>query len=915
MIKRTLSRRKFLQQSIVMTAAAPVITHTKTADFLSGLQKAASPVKLTWLEKSNAASAQGLTWGVPWPKGTVKTNTKFHLRNTEKEEFVIQSWPLAYWPDGSLKWTGHAATGLAGDVEYQVVPYKTKAVGPVLTLKDTAEAIHINTGLLQCTVNKSGNKLIESLSHKNQVIATRGFLQVLLQDQADDTYEHPVTREKLSAEIENVVVEQEGPLRAVIKIRGRHAAGTHKLLPFVIRLHFFAGSDEVRILHTLIYDADENKHFIKGVGLSFDIPLNDELHNRHIRFVNSEADGVFAEAVRGLTGLRRDPGIAFTTAQVEGKATPAISVLPGRIAEQLKYIPAFGDYTLFQGSSESFSIRKRTTAGHGWLNAAQGKRALGTVYIGTPKGGMVAGIRNFWQSYPAQLDIRNAASATAQLNLWLWAPESSAMDLRFYHDGLGEDTYEKQREALEITYEDYEPGFGTPNGVARTSEIVLKVVPATPAREQLLNVAKQIQDPAMLITDHTYLKSQQVFGGNWSIADRNHKSKAAIEEELDQYFGYYQKQVEEHKWYGYWNYGDFMHTYDSDRHTWRYDVGGYAWDNSELSTDLWLWYYYLKTQRKDVFRVAEAMTRHTGEVDVHHIGRFAPLGSRHNVMHWGCSAKQLRISTAANRRFYYYLTADERVGDLLKEQVFAARTLSRIQPGRKLDNVRNQQQPAYTENKIPAGFGTDWGAIAAAWLTEWERTQDVQIRDRLINSMKTIAAQPHGFFTGSGLLHLDTGKFEISTSRELSVSHLNAVFGLTEIAEELIALLNVPEFTAAWLQYCRLYNASEEVQEKELGQSIKKLNLGQGHSRLTAFAAYKEQNPDLAKRAWAEFYSGKAGIVPGKFKSEVIKGPCVLYPVNENKEISTNAVAQWALAAIQCLAYVGNAIPENGPDR
>jgi hypothetical protein len=25
-----------------------------------------------------------------------------------------------------------------------------------------------------------------------------------------------------------------------------------------------------------------------------------------------------------------------------------------------------------------------------------------------------------------------------------------------------------------------------------------------------------------------------------------------------------------------------MHTYDQTRHTWRYDVGGYAWDNGEL---------------------------------------------------------------------------------------------------------------------------------------------------------------------------------------------------------------------------------------------------------------------------------------------------------------------------------------------
>ena len=80
-----------------------------------------------------------------------------------------------------------------------------------------------------------------------------------------------------------------------------------------------------------------------------------------------------------------------------------------------------------------------------------------------------------------------------------------------------------------------------------------------------------------------------------------------------------------------------MHTYDFDRHEWRYDIGGYAWDNSELATDVWLWMYFLRSGRADAFRFAEAMTRHTGEVDVHHLGRFAPLGSRHNVQHWGCS--------------------------------------------------------------------------------------------------------------------------------------------------------------------------------------------------------------------------------------------------------------------------------------
>ena len=41
------------------------------------------------------------------------------------------------------------------------------------------------------------------------------------------------------------------------------------------------------------------------------------------------------------------------------------------------------------------------------------------------------------------------------------------------------------------------------------------------------------------------------------------------------------------------------------------------------------------------------MTRHTAEVDVYHIGPNAGLGSRHNVSHWGCGAKEARISQAA----------------------------------------------------------------------------------------------------------------------------------------------------------------------------------------------------------------------------------------------------------------------------
>lgn len=195
------------------------------------------------------------------------------------------------------------------------------------------------------------------------------------------------------------------------------------------------------------------------------------------------------------------------------------------------------------------------------------------------------------------------------------------------------------------------------------------------------------------------------------------------------------------------------------------------------------------------------MTRHTGEVDVYHQGRFFPLGSRHNVRHWGDSAKQLRISTVANRRFLYYLTADERIAELLDEQVEGARALATVLPGRKIGQVAPTDP-----HRVNLAFGTDWGAVAAAWLMAWECHGNPAQRERLLNSMQTLARQPHGFFTGSADFDPRSGRFQPAPPEQIGISHLSAVFGLTEVCSELLDLLPDPDFARAWLDYCRLYN-------------------------------------------------------------------------------------------------------------
>lgn len=963
---------------MILTAGLPVAAKAQAfveANNIPGEEYAApvDPVPLQWLDGKAPIQTGGVTWGVPWPQGTVAKDAAFSIKG---DAVPLQTWPLAYWPDGSLKWTAHAMAwqqGLPANPEV-VATNQAKAASRTkantqsvnttvnVTATNTASApalatenantIQIDTGLIQCTINKQGTTLIAQLTRNKKVTAQNGKLVMSTRNNPDNDPAIATILQHYEGKIETAILEQNGPIRTTVKLTGKHAFATARVagtaamrtsdnkfdhkgtvsqpatdgrswLPFTLRLYFYKGSEAIRIIHTIIFDGDEQKDFINGIGIRFEVPLQDELYNRHIRFAG-ENNGIFGEAVKGLTGLRRDPGKAITEAQIAGKAVPAPKDFPAAVLDRLQYIPAFGDYTLFQSSPDAFDIQKRTKAGYGWIQSAYGKRSSGTAYLGTPAGGIAIGIRNCWQSYPAQIDICHAHTATGELTAWVWAPKAPPMDLRFYHDGMGQDTYEKQREGLEITYEDYEPGFGTPVGVARTSELQLYVLPATPSHEELANIAQAIQQPPVLVCQPDRWIKAGVFATNWfgnnnasattntSAASKTSPSSkiTTIDKQLDWYFDFYHRQVEQQHWYGFWNYGDVMHSYDRDRHVWKYDVGGFAWDNSELSTDLWLWYYFLRTGKADVFRMAEAMTRHTGEVDVHHLGKFSPLGSRHNVQHWGCSAKQLRISTVTNRRFYYYLTADERVGDLMHEQVDAVNTLRAIVPGRKI----GQKAPNTDPNSAYASvsFGTDWGAIAAAWLTEWERTGNQQVKNRLFNSMRTIGEQPYGFFTGTANMELATGSFSIVKNGEPNASHLNAVFGLAEICAELIGITAIPAFEKAWLQYCELYNATPEEQRAALGKDLGKLNLQQGHARLTAFAATRKKDAALTARAWKEFFAGGAGIRNPIPPVHTWQGPDVLNPIEEAENVSTNAVAQWGLTALMLLGMIGDQLPSDG---
>jgi YetA-like protein len=91
-----------------MKAAASLILVALLLAPAQGQKPIPAAVQLHWLDGAPPSISQGVSWGVPWPRGAMKRETTFTLSDSKGNQVPVQTWPLAYWPDGSLKWTGHA---------------------------------------------------------------------------------------------------------------------------------------------------------------------------------------------------------------------------------------------------------------------------------------------------------------------------------------------------------------------------------------------------------------------------------------------------------------------------------------------------------------------------------------------------------------------------------------------------------------------------------------------------------------------------------------------------------------------------------------------------------------------------------------------------------------------------------------
>ena len=876
------------------------------------------------------------TFGCMWEMGEIPeksiATTTYRCISESGEEVQLQSRVTAYWPDGSVKWTAHSADSSKLGKNIEVVKETSDSIQQheFDGLIETDDGYRLEGKEFEVVIKKDSQHLFESVKHGNRVVFANARPVLKLEEPSVINGNETKTVRNYEGKINAFNIEESGAVQTVFRFEGVHVCtgggckGEEKI-PFILRMFVGTAAGEIKFQHTFLYDGDENRDFLKGIGIDFESPVSGALYNRHVKFMGDA--GVFHEVSVPLQAWRPRIPADLYEKQIAGELISGELLdaegddkLKENIAWMLDNCPHWDSYSLTQDSAQHYRIHKKLgfdDVCH--IDCLHGTRTIGGCAFGSEEGSIMIGIRDFWEKYPGGISVSGLAGESVTAQIWFYSPEAESYDFRHYaHRGYNQ-----------VCYEGYDYKGADPVGIACTSECAIgfddKMIPDDAT---LTAFAENINHPPVYVADPEVYHNKKAFG-YWSLPGIDTEVEKWIEEQLDKAFSFYKNEVEQRGWYGLFNYGDFMHTYDKMRHQWKYDVGGYAWDNTELVPTLWLWNYFLRTGREDVFNLAEKLSRHASEVDVYHFGKYKGLGSRHNVRHWGCPCKEARIAMAAHHRVLYYLTGDRRLEDIFEELKDNENSFLNKDP---LGDFYDKAEMVYPSH---ARSGPDWSSLVSNWMTEWERKNDASYKNKIMIGIHDLEEAP---------LHLASGpdfEFDPKTlhlryigERTTGGTHLQVCMGAPSVWMETADLIDYPYFKQLLAELGRfaLLSRDEQLRECEGLIGEREYTFPFMFTGLGAYAASmikrgccenvklgddvisednEKEGRSCAERTWKALLASllTENDTDG-FKEIQTENMGNHASLTEIPWISTNFTAQWCLNVIIALDFIRDELPK-----
>jgi len=645
--------------------------------------------------------------GVPLARGLVTSAEDVSIWSKEGEQIPAQLRTVATWPDGSVKWVFCQFLAEPG-TSYLLRRKPNRRFAGTLTVEADEAGVTVDTGRLRLAIRKDGSGFLDQVQLDGQDIVKAGedrrnVYDLLHLDSPDDYpamgWPRGGALDPSTLETSSIEVEEAGPLRAVICLRGRYRnqlmgatfpteEWENRGSEHTLRIHAYSGETFLRVFHTFVYEGEADHDLISDISLSLPLELAE---NKRVRATSAACDWKVEEWLYAEPHLAQDP--------------PNIPN-PGR------EWPFWRHGGLLQSDAHSYKVWKTTRENNHPLVMVEGGRSPGWMDISDDRWGLTFGIRDFWQLAPKEL---TASNETGRITFGLYPKHLPPLDLRRYAD-------------IFSTGEDESHGLGRAQGISRTHECYLYFHQGRRDQACSAEMANYLREPAFIMVPPEYLADTRAVGHFEPAGERF----PAAEQNLTDYTDFMLASVENFCWYGMLDYGDIQHSYTNRNKNRRFDRdwGRWGWSNDEANITWWFLLHALRSGRPDLYRFAEAMAWHVRDVDVNHseqyVTDFPPHfnreqvvknaqgeGKRHNVQHWGDGYLGCRVAVPTAQRIYYYMSGD----------------------GRTLDCMEETLQATLRTKRGASDGGTHLYALLAAW----ERTGDDLYRDLLRDVSRYLA--------------------------------------------------------------------------------------------------------------------------------------------------------------------------------
>ena len=357
------------------------------------LPLAASDVPLT-IREINGVTRIGnpVNSGVPFARGEIKETRDLQLVDEKGMPVPASIEVRNRWPeDHSLKWvTVHFTTDIEarGVRHFRMTRLGKPAAPSALSVTETGGAIIVVTGPAKFVIPTDRLAPLSQVYLRSDL--SRAFVEsdamlkrsasVVLQGRNGESRVVPRPERKnefktelvrigepftQSPAIKSAVVEERGPGRAAVALKGAFSTSGDASLDFTARLYFFTGSPLVQMTFSVINrQMDSMARFVGIERLAVQVPLK------------------IAGPCRVL--LSKD-----------GQVFPAKSAtLPIRLIQ-----PSLDTVRITNGEGET----------------TEGRRSEGWLRVGSAAGSLTAGTRWFWQVYPMGIEVARDGTASLEL--------------------------------------------------------------------------------------------------------------------------------------------------------------------------------------------------------------------------------------------------------------------------------------------------------------------------------------------------------------------------------------------------------------------------------------------------------------------------------------------------------------------